>query len=49
MKTEEYEGIIISSKKDHIESFKEMYSRSPSKEELKAFIECLQAKKEKED
>lgn len=34
------------SKEYYIKSFKDMYSRFPSKEELKAFIECMQAKKE---
>ena len=30
----------------YIESFKELYSRKPTDPELKAFIECMQAKKE---
>ena len=29
------------------ESFKELYGRKPTDEELKAFIECMRAKKEK--
>jgi hypothetical protein len=33
-------------KKDYLEAFKEMYSRNPTQEELKAFIDCMCLKKE---
>jgi hypothetical protein len=33
-------------KEDYLKTFKEMYSRNPSQEELKAFIECMCLKKE---
>jgi hypothetical protein len=38
--------IAIKHKEDYLESFKEMYGRNPTKEELKAFIECVRAKKQ---
>lgn len=37
---------MAKSKKDYIEYFKELYLRDPSDSELKAFIECMKAKKE---
>ena len=36
----------INNKKEYLESFKELYGRKPTDEELKAFIECMQAKQE---
>ena len=36
-------------KEEYLESFKELYSRKPSDEELKAFIECMQAKEENKE
>jgi len=33
-------------KEEYLKVFKEMYSRNPTKEELKAFIECMCLKKE---
>ena len=38
--------MIKNDKEEYIESFKEMYGRKPTDPELKAFIECIQAKKE---
>jgi len=31
---------------DYLKTFKEMYGRTPSQEELQAFIECICLKKE---
>ena len=36
------EDLMITSKKDYISFFKELYNRKPSEEELKVFIECMQ-------
>jgi len=33
---------------NYLETFKEMYGRTPSQEELKAFIECMCLKKEEQ-
>jgi phosphoribosylformylglycinamidine (FGAM) synthase-like enzyme len=38
--------MIKNDKEEYLESFKELYGRNPSKTELKAFIECMMAKKE---
>ena len=39
--------MTLNNKEEYIESFKELYGRKPTDEELKAFIECMRAKKEK--
>gem|GEM_PF-5148694 len=39
----------IKSKKEFKEYFKEIYGREPSAIELKAFIECMQAIKDKKE
>ena len=33
---------------DYLKAFKELYSRNPTQEELKAFIECMCLKKEEQ-
>jgi hypothetical protein len=42
-------ALTKNNKKNYLKSFEELYNRNPSKEELKAFIECMRAKKKEKN